>query len=609
MQPTVSSQDLALRLSAFATLSEALDYAAGGDTGVNFYNGRGILYAAISYRDLREQARLLAQRLCGLGIERGGRIALVAETTPDLVRFFWACQYSGHVPVTLPASVHLGGHEAFVRQLRGLLQSCQAEAAMAPVELLSFLKEATVGLDLRLVGSPEDFYQLPLSNVELVPSAPHETAYIQYTSGSTRFPRGVVIDHITVLANINDMALNGLKLNEQDRFATWLPFYHDMGLVAFVIMPMATQRSVDFIGTREFAMRPRLWPELMSRNRATISSGPPFGYDLVARRARAKDIEQWDLSNWRVACVGAELIHLEPLRRFAEAMAPAGFNPRAFVACYGMAECALAISFSPLGEELVEDNVDMKHLQKHQEACSVTSEHAAQGDIRLAQHVDCGPLLPTFDVSIRDDEGNPLPERHCGTIFLRGPSVMAGYFQNPEATREVLSPDGWLNTGDIGYLVGTHLFVTGRQKDMIIIHGRNIWPQDIEDIAKQFPGVRHTDVAAFAVTTAKGEEQAAVVVQCREQDPVKRNRLMHDLKGEIRAEFGINCLLELVPPQTLPRTSSGKLSRSRARLDFLERNRQQALPHPMAEDKAPFTSVTALPKRPAETSHQSRHTA
>ncbi|PKM13443.1 MAG: acyl-CoA synthetase [Gammaproteobacteria bacterium HGW-Gammaproteobacteria-3] len=607
MQPTVSSHDLALRLSAFATLSEALDYAARGDTGVNFYNGRGELYAAISYRDLRDQACSLAQRLCGLGIERGGRIAMVAETTPDLVRFFWACQYSGHVPVTLPASVHLGGHGAFVSQLRGLLESCKAEAAMAPADLLPFLKEAAIGLDLRLVGSPEAFYQLPPANIELVEAASHETAYIQYTSGSTRFPRGVVIDHATVLTNINDMALNGLKLNDQDRFATWLPFYHDMGLVAFVIMPMATQRSVDFIGTREFAMRPRLWPELMSRNRATISSGPPFGYDLVARRVRAKDIEQWDLSNWRVACVGAELIRPGPLRRFAEAMASAGFDPNTFVACYGMAECALAISFSPLGEELVLDNIDTEHLQKRQEARSVSVEQAEQQGIRLAQHVDCGPLLPTFEVSIRDDKGRILPDRQCGTIFLRGPSVMSGYFQNPEATREVLSSDGWLNTGDIGYLVGGHLFVTGRQKDMIIIHGRNIWPQDLEYVAKRFPGVRYTDVAAFAVTMDDDEEKAAIVVQCRERDPVKRAQLVHDLKGEIRAEFGIDCLVELVPPQTLPRTSSGKLSRSRAQLDFLERNRRQA--RPADNDDASFSTLTLLPKRSVEVAHQAQRIA
>ncbi|HDP89556.1 MAG TPA: fatty acyl-AMP ligase [Thioalkalivibrio sp.] len=574
MQPTGSSHDLALRPSTFSTLCEALDYAAGGKTGVNFYNARGELYSATSYEGLREQSLELARRLVGLGIEKGGRVALVAETTPDFVRFFWACQYAGLVPVPLPATVHIGGHAAFVTQLRKLIENCKAEAAMAPADWMNFLTEATEGLDLRCVGTPDVFDLLEPAQGELPTISPTDTAYIQYTSGSTRFPRGVVIDHATVLANVHDMAVHGLALNEHDRFGTWLPFYHDMGLVAFIIMPMCTQSSVDYLSTHDFAMRPRKWLEMMSANRATVTSAPPFGYDLAAMRVRPRDAEQWDLTHLRAACVGAEMISPEPLQRFAEALAPAGFNPSTYLACYGMAECSLGITFAPLGKDLAIDYIDAEHLQQEGEARPVNPEEAERDGVRVARYVDCGVRLPTFEISIRDDQGNPLPERQSGAIHVRGPSVMSGYFEDEEATREVLSADGWLNTGDVGYMIGERLFVTGRKKDMIIVHGRNIWPQDLEHLAKTQPGVRYTDVAAFPVTAEDQHETAAVVVQCRERDMTKREQLIKNIKGLVRAELGIECIVELVPPKTLPRTSSGKLSRSRARLEFIARRAQ-----------------------------------
>jgi fatty-acyl-CoA synthase len=576
MQPTGSSHGLALRPSTFSTLCEALDYAADGNTGVNFYNARGELYASMTYGELREESIALARRLVGLGIEQGGRVGLVAETTPDFVRFFWACQYAGLVPVPLPATVHIGGHAAFVSQLRKLIENCRAEAAMAPPEWMKFLEEAAEGLEMRCVGTPEDFDALEPASGELPGCRPEDIAYIQYTSGSTRFPRGVLIDHTTVLANVHDMAVHGLELTEQDRFGTWLPFYHDMGLVAFIIMPMATQRSVDFLSTHDFAMRPRKWLDMMSANRATITSGPPFGYDLAAMRVRPRDAEQWDLSHLRAACVGAEMISPDPLRRFAEALAPAGFKPSSYLPCYGMAECSLGISFAPLGQDLSIDYIDAEHLQSNGEARPVDPETASDDGVRVARYVDCGIMLPTFEVSIRDEQGEELPERHSGAIHVRGPSVMSGYFEDEAATREVLSEDGWLNTGDIGYMVGDRLYVTGRKKDMIIVHGRNIWPQDLEHLAKTQPGVRYTDVAAFAVTGDDGHETAAVVVQCRERDEEKRALLMKNIKGLVRAEFGIECVVELVPPRTLPRTSSGKLSRSRARLEFIERREEEA---------------------------------
>lgn len=574
MQATGSSQELALKRAEFPTLCDALDYAARGETGVNFYNARGELYSTTTYADLRLEAILLARKLSGLGIERGGRIALVAETSPHFVRFFWACHYAGLVPVPLPATVNIGGHAAYVAQLRQLLRNCGASAAMAPVEWLDFLQEAAVGLDLRLVGGPEEFDTLAPMTGDLAGSDPDSMAYIQYTSGSTRFPRGVVIDHKTVLANMRDMSANGLKLTDQDRFGSWLPFFHDMGLVAFIIMPMATQRSVDFLGTHDFAMRPRKWLEMMSANHTTITSAPPFAYELSVMRMRPEAAELLDLSALRVACVGAEMISPEPLHRFAEAMAPARFNPTAFLPCYGMAECSLAISFAGLDETVTIDHVDSAEMQRHGVARPVDPEEALREGLHVTRYVDCGKLLPTFEVSIRDGSGKALPERHAGVIHLRGPSVMSAYFGDDETTREVLSADGWLDTGDIGYLVDGRLFLTGRKKDMMIIHGRNIWPQDLEFVAKSQPGVHYNDVAAFSVPSEDGHQEiAVVVVQCRERDEIKRARLSKTITSMVRSEFGIDCIVELVPTRTLPRTSSGKLARARARLDFIERRR------------------------------------
>lgn len=578
MQATGSSHTLALRRATFPTLIEALDYAAKGETGVNFYNARGDLYARSTYAELQAEVIALAHRLLGLGIEPGGRVGLVAETSPHFVRFFWACQYAGLVPVPLPATMHIGGHAGYVTQLRGLLENCGASVAMAPTEWMSFLEEATAGTELTFVGTPDDFDRLTPSAKDLPPVAPDSIAYIQYTSGSTRFPRGVVIDHATVLANINDMATHGLKMNEQDRFGSWLPFYHDMGLVAFIMMPMATQRSVDFLGTQDFAMRPRKWLEMMSVNQTTITSGPPFGYDLAAMRVRPSDAGQYNLSALRVACVGAEMINPEPLKRFAEALAPSGFKSTAFLPCYGMAECSLGISFAGLDEELQIDYVDAENMQQDSFATPLNPEEATKSKRRVARYVDCGALLPSFEISIRDENGAPLPERQAGVIHLRGPSVMTRYFQDEATTQESLSADGWLDTGDIGYLANGRLFLTGRQKDMIIIHGRNIWPEDLEFLAKTQPGINYTDAAAFSVPSEKDQQETAVlVVQCRERDEIKRARLIKTIASLVRSEYGIDCIVELVPTRTLPRTSSGKLARARARLDYLGRRRAAAI--------------------------------
>jgi len=565
---TPTTHSLPLCAGHFPSLAAALEYASRGETGYNFYNGRGQLYCKLPYADLYQQAQQLAGKLISLGVKRGSRMILVAETCPDFVRFFYACQFAGIVPVPVPAAVHLGGREAYIQQLRKLIQSASAELAMAPLDYLEMLETACEELEIPHVGGADYFDQQPQSEQTLEPLGSEELAYLQYTSGSTRFPRGVMIKQKAVMHNLNGILQHGQQMNEQDRCVSWLPYYHDMGLVGLVLAPMASQRSVDYIGTRDFAMRPRLWLNLMSETGGTVSFSPPFGYELCARRVRPSDLERLDLSAWRVAGVGAETIRPSSLSNFANALQEANFDRRAFLACYGMAETSLAISFAPLERDVHIEYVDADRLGHEGIAISVDPD--ATGT-RINRFVRCGKPIPDLDMEIRDPKGNILPEKQCGTIFVRGPSVMSGYFNEPEITAQVLSDDGWLNTGDMGYLVEGEIIITGRQKDMIIINGRNIWPQDLEFLAECQPEVRPEDASAFSITDQEGQEVAVMVVQCRQADPTVRRDLADRLRASAQAEMGIDCRIDLVPPHTLPRTSSGKLSRSGAKKDYLQR--------------------------------------
>jgi len=570
MQATCVNKSLPLKISGYTNLVDVLEYAAQGDTGFNFYDGRGHLKDVLPYADLRDQARVLARKLLGLGCERGARVGIIAETEPMFHRFFFACQYAGLIPVALPAGIQLGAHGAYVSQVRRMLKSCGASIVVAPDSHANFMAEAVQGLDLLMAGTQTDFEALPQAELDLITPGADDPAYLQYTSGSTSFPRGVEITQKTVLNNLAEIANFGLKLTAEDRFVSWLPFYHDMGLVGFILVPLFGQLSVDYLGSRTFAMRPRLWLKILSDNKGTISSAPTFGYALCAKRLRPSDIENYDLSSWRAACVGAERINPEPLQEFADILAPSGFDQNAFVACYGMAECVLATSFAPLGEGLKVDVVDRDLMAATGEA------RPLDGDaLSTSQYVDCGKLLPGFEFEIIDDDGKVLDDRHCGHIHLKGPSVMRGYYRDEESTSRVLSGDGWLNTGDIGYCVGDHVFITSRSKDVIIIKGRNIWPYDLEVLAQQTGGVKLGGVAAFSISTDGEEEQAVIVVETRERDLQNRQNIVDEISRSIHAHFGINVLIDLAPRGTLPRTSSGKLSRSQSKQDYLARQTLQ----------------------------------
>lgn len=558
---------LAFRSADFETLAEALDYAAQGSNAMHFYDRRGNLSAQLRYRDLREQAWQIGARLAGLDLPRGARVAVAAETRPEFVVFFFACQYAGLVPVPLPAALNLGGHQAFVEQTKAMLDLVEASVVVGSEFFEPYMRQCVAKMrtpaSVKFVGTFEAFENLTCTEKPLKPIRPDEIAYLQFTSGSTRFPRAVMVKSAAVMSNLAGIIRHGVEIGPEDRCLSWLPFYHDMGLVGLVLVPVASQLNVDYLGTRDFATRPRLWLDLLDRTQATISFSPPFGYELVAKRLRPSEAEKYDLSHWRVAGVGAEMIRGETLDTFADTVKGSGFDARAFLPCYGMAECSLGVTFSDLGKSFNRDTIDRDVYAKTGLAHQV-SPH----DAHARGFVECGQALPGYELEVRDEQGSKLPDRQVGTVFLRGPSIMSGYLNEPEVTWKTLSGDGWLNTGDLGYVIEGRLVITGRAKDLIIVNGRNVWPQDLEYLAESQDGIRSGDALAFSVPGEAGEF-AVVVVQCRERDQQARIDLIERVRSGVSCELGIDCLVELVPAHTLPRTSSGKLSRSRARADYV----------------------------------------
>jgi fatty-acyl-CoA synthase len=562
----VQAGEPAFRGADFSTLPEALDYAAAGSAGAQFYSARGDLLEVLAYRDLQEQARSLARRMLSAGLTAGDRVALLAETDGHFLRAFFACQYAGLVAVPLPLPAAFGGRAGYVEHIRRMLAVAKASAILSPQPFLDMVRESAVAFDSRRIGTFDLFDGLP-DGAELPEIAPDTLSYLQFSSGSTRSPAGIAVTQRALMANLRGIAQDALQIRAEDRCVSWLPFYHDMGLVGFLLAPVATQVPVDYIATREFARRPLIWPTIIARNGGTLSYSPSFGYDLCARRLKEGAAADLDLSKWRVAGIGGDMIRPKVLSRFAEAFAASGFRKEAFVASYGMAEATLGIAFAPLDRGIELDNVDLDRLEQEARAVPIANDnHHA----RTRAFVLCGQILPGHEVEIRAPNGASLPDRRVGRIMFRGPSLMQEYFNSREETARVLTDDGWLDTGDLGFFLDGSLVVTGRSKDLILANGRNIWPQDLEWLVEHdVEGVRNGDVAAFSVDEAEAEN-IILLVQCRATDQAMRASLRQTVADTVRAAAGVDCSVVLVPHNSLPQTSSGKLSRARARQMYLD---------------------------------------
>jgi fatty-acyl-CoA synthase len=565
LRPTPTHDALPRRYSDFATLGEALDYAAQGQRGLNFHDARAKLARPYPYRELRTDALAAARRLIAAGVRPEDRIALVAETGAEFAALFFGAVYAGAWPVPLPLPTSFGGRESYVEQLRVQLASCEPTMLLYPPELAEMGAEAA-----RQAGTKgedwESFARRPAPDAPLPQARADQIAYLQYSSGSTRFPHGVAITHAALLNNLAAHA-HGMEIAPDDRCVSWLPWYHDMGLVGCFLSPIANQVSTDYLKTEDFARRPLAWLDLISRHEGTsLSYSPTFGYDICARRVGSQTpvAERFDLSRWRIAGNGADMIRPDVMQAFVDAFAPAGFRANAFCPSYGLAEATLAVSLMPPGEGIRVELVEETQLS----GGGVLGGDGGPRPQRFRAIVNCGKPVRDMEIQVRAEGGRPLPDGAIGKVWCRGPSVMVGYFRDPDATAACMT-DGWLDTGDMGYMSDGYIYIVGRAKDMIIINGRNHWPQDIEWAVEQLPGFKAGDIAAFAITTPGGEETPAVLVQCRSSDERERSRLHDLIRERVRAVTGMNCVIELIPPRTLPRTSSGKLSRAKARNLYL----------------------------------------
>jgi fatty-acyl-CoA synthase len=560
-----SNRDLEQKLAGFKTISEGLDYAALGVTGFNFYSAKGKLSHVLTFAELRSRALATARKLLSAGLKRGDRVAVIAETGPDFMAVFFGCQYAGLVPCPMPYTMYIGGKDAYIERVTGMLRAAAACAVVTSSDLEGHILAGAAGAGVETVLTHEALQALPESLVKLEAFGPDDVAYIQYSSGSTSEPKGVLITQKAIMANTQGILRDGLRVTKRDRAFSWLPLYHDMGLVGFCLAPMMGQVSVDYISTPSFARRPALWLRLMSENRSTVSYSPSFGYDLAARRINGEAVTL-DLSNWRAAGIGGDMVRADVLKQFSDTLSVSGFDQNAFMPSYGMAESTLAVSFSDVSQPIRIDTIDKFTFKLSGRAVPALE---TQDKDAVRSFVVCGKPLPGHEMVVRDETGSVLRDREIGHIFVKGPSLMSGYYHNAEATDAVIAADGFLATGDMGYMLDGEIVITGRAKDLILHNGRNIWPQDIEWAAEQVEPLKSGDVAAFAVEGDDGQDNVVVLVQCRVTTDAEIEKLRREVSAVVHHSAGVECAVVLVPPKSLPFTSSGKLSRAGAKQKYV----------------------------------------
>ncbi|HEY5676142.1 MAG TPA: fatty acyl-AMP ligase, partial [Myxococcales bacterium] len=435
--PTPHICALPRRLADFATFGDALDYAAQGTRGLNFHDPRGNLTRPYPFRELRQDALAAARRLVAHGLRPGDRIALIAETGPDFAALFCGAVYAGVWPVPLPLPTSFGGKEGYIDQLGVQLASSDPAMLVFPAEIAAMGEAAAARQNCPAI-SFEAFASQPAPACDLPALSPDDICYLQYSSGSTRFPHGVAVTHASLLNNLAGHG-EGMAMQPEDRCVSWLPWYHDMGLVGCFLSIIANQISTDYLKTEDFARRPLAWLDLISRNPGTsVSYSPTFGYDICARRISSQTnvAERFDLSRWRIAGNGADMIRPDVMQGFVNAFAPAGFKASAFLPSYGLAEATLSVTLMPPGEGIRVELVEEERLSGTPRDLSRPARYRAI--------VNCGKPVKDMELAIRGADGHSLPDHHIGKVWCKGPSVMHSYFRDPEATEACLV-DGWLD--------------------------------------------------------------------------------------------------------------------------------------------------------------------
>jgi fatty-acyl-CoA synthase len=528
----------------------------------------------VTFQRMAASAARRGASLRALGLQRGDRVALVIPDGEEFVLSLLAAQFAGLVPVPMFPQVSPKNADAYHATAAHIVRAAGAavvlttEANRALTTPLADRVEVRRGI-VAVEGLGEE------SGSVDDPASPDDLALIQFTSGSTSSPKGVAVTHANLAANAEAFMIHGLDRDPAvDKGVSWLPLFHDMGLIGFVVGPLFTNVPCVLLPSSSFVRTPRLWLEKIHQHRGTITYAPTFAYALVAKRLKDKDVADLDLSSLRIAGCGAEPIRAEALRDFARCLAPARFDAKAFVPSYGMAEATLAITFAPLRSGLQTDAVDLGAL-------GAGTAAPADGGVEV---VDCGRAFPEHELAIVDDEGRRRADRQVGEIVLRGPSVTQGYYGQPELTARTFKAIAgdrpgdapWLHTGDLGYTVGPRLFVCGRAKDVIIVRGRNYYPSDIEWAVGEGSKVRRGNVVAFSVAvdehgriaTAHGEEQLVV---CCEGGSADAQGIRDSVSAAVADRFGLTVRdVVVVPPSSLPRTSSGKPRRRETRQLYLD---------------------------------------
>lgn len=511
-----------------------------------------------------EIATATARRAAGLqamGLAQGDRVGLIVIEPEDFVLTFLAALRVGIVPVPLYPPMSFASLDAYAERTAKVLASAEAGVLLASSKLQNVLWGLvdTVPTLKRLVPieSLRDATGTPFE-----PEVkPDDLAFLQYTSGSTSDPKGVMVTHAGLVANSRGIIYEGLAIDSTtDRGVSWLPLYHDMGLIGFVVAPIVTAIPIVFIPTLRFIKKPSVWMETMHRHKSTVSFGPNFSYALAARKATEQELATWDLSRVRVLGCGAEPIQPATMRSFSQTFAKTGMRPQAIMPAYGMAEATLAIALNHADELMRTVRCDADAFQ----AEGIVAE-PTDVDAPVLEHVSCGRPFAGHEVCIKNEQGTMLDEGQEGQICHRGPSVAPGYYKNAEATAESWR-DGWLHTGDLGFLLDGEVYITGRIKDLIIINGRNVHPQAVEWAAAEVEGVRKGNIVAFSRPSPTGEE-LIVVVETRETDHAS---LTDRIRKQVQKDLSLAVTqVVFLEPGSLPKTSSGKLQRRKTREQYL----------------------------------------
>ena len=569
---------------SFPTFGAALEDAAKADPtlGFRFISEDGVpgfapkaqSEASFSYTALERASARYGGALQALGLKKGDRVALILPAAEDFVLCFFGAMRAGIVPVPIYPPLGLGQLQGYLDNTRHIVAKAGARALVTTAQIkrmLGTVQSASPALEqVVAVEAIRESLEL-LKPVKLTGD---DVAFLQFTSGSTSRPKGVMLTHANLMANVKCITHDGLHMTGDDVGVSWLPLYHDMGLIGFVLAPIIYRTPIVFLPPLLFLKRPVSWLQAMTRHKGSISFGPNFAYALCGKRIRERELENIDLSSWRVAGCGAEPIRPETLESFAESFAKVGFNKNALLPSYGMAESSLAISFTELGEGMKTLSVDGETLW----ATNVAKEVPAD-DPRAVRLVSCGKKFEDHDIQVfasdDADSTTPLPEDHVGELRIKGPSVMKGYWEDVERSREAFAGE-WLKTGDLGLLHGGHVFICGRSKEVIIVNGRNYYPQDIEWEASHVEGVRKGNVIAFGARDNTERDRERVVIAFEVQDaskiidPKELVRQNQPLVSAVRKAVldGMNLSLDdVVPlaPGVLPKTSSGKLQRAKTR--------------------------------------------